>query len=167
MPFSLMICSHAKEWQRNDNTGQWALLTSPDIQRLKWHRKPELINTSIELNALSQIDGQYLLYPSDDAQDIKDLQTDIKRLWIIDGTWQEAQKMLNQSPWMKALAKVKIQGPSENQPLQSQFKLRRNQRGLSTLEAIEAAVAHQSPAASEGLKNNFNLIQASLLKLMK
>lgn len=167
MPFPITICSHAKEWQRNDNTGQWALLTSPDIQRLKWHRKPELINTSIELNDLNKAEGQYLLFPSDDAKDIKDLQSDIKRLWVIDGTWQEAQKMLNQSPWMKALAKVKIQGPSESKPLQSQFKLRRNQRGLSTLEAIEAAVVQQSPVASEGLKNNFNLIQTSLLKLMK
>ena len=166
MPFPVMICSHSKEWQRNDNTAQWATLSSHDINRIKWHRKTELIHSEIQLDKLTEIKGQYLLYPADEAEDINTMSGNIEQLWVIDGTWQETQKMLRQSPWLKNIPKVRI-NPKQNQALESQFQLRRNQRGLSTIEAIQWAVKGQSKAAAEGLKNNFNLFQNTLLNLMK
>jgi len=177
-----MLCCHSKEWQRNDNTGQWALLSSENIARIKWHRKAELIYPAISIEALTREDGHYLLFPSDDAVDIQPLfqHTDsstiqpaahqavqqISTLWVIDGTWQEAQKMLRQSPWLKAMPKVKIQAPA-GQTLVSQFQLRRNQQGLCTMEAIAAAVACRSELAAKGLQQNFNMCQNSLLDLLR
>ncbi len=166
MPFPVMICSHPKEWQKNDNTAQWATLSSPQISRIKWHRKVELIDSEIAFDSVSTEEGQYLLYPSEEAEDIKDVHPNIKKLWVIDGTWQESQKMLRQSPWLKKLAKVKINTEHDTQ-LISQFKLRRNQRGLSTMEAIACASAGHSKIAAAGLNNNFNLFQNTLLKLIK
>jgi DTW domain-containing protein YfiP len=74
--------------------------------------------------------------------------------------------MLRQSPWLKALPKVKIQS-TYGQTLESHFKLRRNQQGLCTLEAIEAAIIVQAPLAAQGLKRNFHLFQNTLLGLLR
>jgi DTW domain-containing protein YfiP len=174
LPFNIMLCCHSKEWQRNDNTGQWALLSSQNIRRIRWHRKPELIYPALSTELLIKEDGHYLLFPSDDAEDIQQLfqktaQSDaqpIVQLWVIDGTWQEAQKMLRQSPWLKALPKVKIQA-SLGQTLESQFQLRRNQQGLCTMEAITAAIECRSEIAAKALKQNFTLCQNALLDLLR
>jgi DTW domain-containing protein YfiP len=182
LPFKIMLCCHSKEWQRNDNTGQWALLSSESIGRIKWHRKAELIYPAISIEALTNEDGHYLLFPADDAVDIQPLFQNmdsstiqpaahpavqpISTLWVIDGTWQEAQKMLRQSPWLKAMPKVKIQA-SAGQTLVSQFQLRRNQQGLCTMEAIAAAVACRSELAAKGLQQNFTLCQNALLDLLR
>lgn len=162
MPFNIMICSHAKEWQKMDNTAHWAFLSSPEIERIKWHRKTERINSTLALSELTELSGQYLLFPSDDAIDIQQPELNIERLWVVDGTWQEAQKMLRQSPWLNHLPKVKITSHAD-----SQFVLRRNQRGLSTLEAIAMASSVRSDSAAQALTNNFSLFQNTLLGLMK
>jgi DTW domain-containing protein YfiP len=182
LPFNIILCCHSKEWQRNDNTGQWALLSSEQIQRIRWHRKPELMSHSRSTITLAAEPGHYLLFPCDDAEDIqqlfqktiqasdqaatKPLCQPIIQLWVIDGTWQEAQKMLRQSPWLKALPKVHIQ-TAEGEFLKSYFKLRKNQQGLCTLEAIEAAIAYQAPLAAQALKRNFHLFQNALLDLLR
>ena len=174
LPFNINICCHNKEWQRNDNSGQWALLSSKHIHRIRWHRKPELMTALLPIPDFSVKAGHYLLFPSDDAVNIKDVFNDvthainpiITHLWVIDGTWQEAQKMLRQSPWLKAMPKVKIEATNE-QSLESKFKLRRNQQGLCTLEAIEAAIAHQAPLAAQALNRNFHLFQNTLLNLLR
>lgn len=162
MPFNIMVCSHAKEWQKTDNTAHWAYLSSPDIKRIKWHRKPERICSDVNLEKLPDLTGHYLLFPAKDAVDIELCDLNIEQLWVVDGTWQEAQKMLRQSPWLNDLPKVKIANISD-----SQFTLRRNQRGLSTIEAIAAACEIQSPMADKTLINNFHLFQNTLLNLMR
>ncbi|MBM7074478.1 DTW domain-containing protein [Shewanella sp. 202IG2-18] len=52
---------------------------------------------------------------------------------MLDGTWQEAQKIFNKSPYLKELPKVKIETSTE-----SIYQLRRNQRGngLCTAESV-------------------------------
>ncbi|MGK0249693.1 MAG: DTW domain-containing protein YfiP [Oleispira sp.] len=182
LPFNISLCCHSKEWQRNDNTGQWAVLSSEHIQRIRWHRNHELISSSLSTMTLEPKPGHYLLFPSDDAEDIqqlfpkatqttdqaatKMLSRSITQLWVIDGTWQEAHKILRQSPWLKALPKVRIQ-TAEGEVLNSYFKLRRNQQGLCTLEAIEAAIAYPAPLAAHALKRNFHLFQNALLDLLR
>lgn len=176
LPFNIVLCCHSKEWQRNDNTGQWALLSSKNIQRIRWHRKPELITPCLPVADLGKKDGHYLLFPGDDARAIQQLtrsKTDqsihlspIKTLWLIDGTWQEAQKILRQSPWLKAMPTLTIQA-KQGHSLKSHFKLRKNQQGLCTLEAIEAAIADQAPLAAQTLRKNFNLFQDTFLDLLR
>lgn len=178
LPFIVNICSHQNEWRRNDNTGQWALLSSPDIKRYRWHRsveyiKPQLPSSLLSPHSFIDNEGHYLLYPSSNSQDIEafsQIQIDrpdrfspIKHLWVIDGTWQEAQKMFNQSQWLQQLPTIHIQHQS------SRFSLRRNQQGLSTMESIEWAIRLYEPdnISSEGLKNNFTILQNALLKLKR
>jgi DTW domain-containing protein YfiP len=167
LPFKIILCSHSKEWQRNDNTGQWAVLSSNSIERYRWHRKPELIQPNLDfdlsLNSTSAPLGHFLLFPGKDSQAISQLKQTITHLWVIDGTWQEAQKMLNQSIWLKSLPQISITS------VESQFVLRRNQQGLSTMEAIEWAIRDSFPNhnSAEILKNNFNLLQNQLVNLLR
>ena len=163
LPFKIILCSHSKEWQRNDNTGQWAVLSSKDIKRYRWHRKPELIQPQLDLHEFATATGHFLLFPAPDSQPISQLEQKITHLWVIDGTWQEAQKMLNQSSWLQGLPKISITSAT------SEFVLRRNQRGLSTMEAIECAVRDNQPGdiSADKLNFNFNLIQNKLLNLLR
>jgi DTW domain-containing protein YfiP len=179
MPYTITICCHPKEWQKTDNTAHWAWLSSDDIKRFKWHRKIDHIDNFSALQYSASSQGTYLLYPSDDALDINDTSLTIEELWVVDGTWQEAQKMLRQSPWLDSITKVKIPKNINNQALESKFELRRNQRGLSTLEAISEAVSeatsfcshppsHIQPySAADCLNENFQLFQQTLLELKK
>lgn len=163
LPFKITLFCHSKEWQRNDNTGQWAILSSQDIKRYRWHRKPELIRPTFNPKQALSDSGHFLLFPSEDSQPITDIQTEIKTLWVIDSTWQEAQKMLNQSPYLQSLPKVSIASAT------SQFLLRRNQKGLSTIEAIEWAIRNSNPTcnSADTLKFNFELAQNQLLQLLR
>ncbi|HCM06027.1 MAG TPA: hypothetical protein DIC30_08480 [Oceanospirillales bacterium] len=167
LPFKIMLCSHIKEWQRNDNTGQWAVLSSHSIERYRWHRKPELIQPNLhadfDLNNTTTPLGHFLLFPGEGSQAISQLKQPITHLWVIDGTWQEAQKMLNQSHWLKSLPQISITSAV------SQFVLRRNQQGLSTMEAIEWAIRDSYPThnSADILKNNFNLLQNQLVNLLR
>lgn len=167
LPFKIILCSHTKEWQRNDNTGQWAVLSSKNIERYRWHRKPELIQPSLNLDMsldnTPKTPGHYLLFPGENSQAISQLKQSITHLWVIDGTWQEAQKMLNQSVWLKNLPKISITSAS------SRFVLRRNQQGLSTMEAIEWAIrdGFTDHKSSDVLKHNFDLLQNQLVNLLR
>ena len=179
LPSARCVCDQI---ERHDNTGQWAFLSSNDIHRIRWHRKPELIYPKFSATEFSATEfstnsdeqaGHYLLFPSDDAANLKQVIFDatvdahpIKALWIIDGTWQEAKKMLRQSPWLKALPKVSIQ-ETEGEALESHFKLRKNQQGLCTFEAIQAAIKFQDPLTAQSLNTNFHLFQNTLLGLLR
>lgn len=179
LPFNIMICSHSKEWQKMDNTAHWAWLSSDSIHRLKWHRQVQRINSSLPLNSqpinaelladISQLPGHYLLFPSEDTLDIDQHVQNIEQLWVVDGTWQEAEKMLRQSPWLDRIPKIKIPANHPALLAQSQFQLRRNQRGLSTIEAIAAALdvylVNKDP--TELLLRNFSRFQSTLLQLKK
>ncbi|BBB26340.1 conserved hypothetical protein [Amphritea japonica ATCC BAA-1530] len=73
-----------------------------------------------------------LLYPTDDSKAVS-AECDFESYIVIDGTWQEAQKIYNKSPYLKDLPKVKIETSIE-----SIYKLRRNQRPncLCTAESV-------------------------------
>ena len=71
---------------------------------------------------------------------------DIQRLWLLEGTWQEATKMLAKQPLLAALPRLSV----ADQP--SRYPFRKNQRtgGLSTAEALLASVddAHSKQRSS-------------------
>jgi DTW domain-containing protein YfiP len=77
-----------------------------------------------------------LVFPSDDkniSQKVCEISQRLLYLVLIDATWQEARKMFNQSPYLKALPKVLL----INSP-KSIYPLRRNQ--------IEGGLCIMSPS---------------------
>lgn len=107
-----------------------------------------------------------LVYPTNDQSDSPDITphsiTEIENFLIIDGTWQEANKIYNRSPYLKRFQKFSL---PEN--LQSEYKLRKNQKssGLSTVEsAIKILILKAYNKESELLHERFTEFQDSYYK---
>lgn len=143
------LITHEREVPKPSNTGR-LLLTDSELNARKiiWARKspdPEL---------LSHIEQQrvVLIYPLLDAVGHRLICLEEKQhhstenqlasvlppdpvVALIDATWQQAQKMFNQSSYLHGLPRLELQ---RERP--SEFRLRRNQKpaGLCTVEcAIE------------------------------
>lgn len=135
LPFQIELCTHSQEWLRDTNTGNWLKMISQQVSRHRWHRQlPQQVPA-----------GSVLLYPDDDAVEIQDYPLPINQIWLLDASWQLSRKMLNQSPWLKALPKIKL---NSQQLSKSQYTLRRNQQSLCTFEAVSELVKQQGQVAN-------------------
>lgn len=140
----LVLLTHATELQRPTNTGR--LLTEElqpvgqapsdwSVRRLTWQRKEPAPSLLQRLAAADYV----LLYPAPTAQQI-DVDKACNKadvmpagFILLDATWQQAQKMYNQSPYLHTLPKWQIQSATP-----SSYMLRRNQRqqGWCTAEIV-------------------------------
>lgn len=130
------LLTHPREFERRSNTGR--LVSEVMAERCvihSWHRTepPEILLSTI------QTEPTGLLYPSSAPLTLQEGKAFIRHWVILDGTWQEARKMFNQSPYLHALPCFTL---SQRQP--SRFSLRANQKqqGLCTLETV-AELVHQ------------------------
>ena len=140
----IFLLTHERELRRVTNTGAIALQNAGEIvERIVWQRvnPPPLLTRLIANNAA------ILLYsnaqssakissieplPEHTITDSMSLDR-YDNIIIIDSTWQEAQKIFNQSPYLKQAAQFTVK--TENS---SSYKLRANQPegGLCTIECI-------------------------------
>ncbi|WP_299810249.1 tRNA-uridine aminocarboxypropyltransferase [uncultured Shewanella sp.] len=165
----VILLTHEREASRPTNTGNLALKLFPNYcQRVMWSR----VAPSPELLAKLEEPGTALLFPEDDTDNNEvsseeslsqtvqqihrdpDLQSLPTTLVILDATWQEARKMLRQSPYLKAAKTFSL----KNNP-ESQFSLRRNQieGGLCTIECIielfkQASMLDEAERLSEAFR---------------
>jgi len=116
---NIFLLTHQRERFKHTNTGSLVVDVLGDKAHvIVWNRvtpDPDLLKYIGEGSIA-------LLYPSDDSQLVSEA-SNFQNYIIIDGTWQEAQKIYNRSPYLKGLPSVKIQ---TNKP--STYNLRRNQR---------------------------------------
>ena len=128
---NIILLTHQRERFKKTNTGSLvADILSEQARIVVWDR----VKPDAELLKHVSEDSIALLYPSDDSLMATEAE-DYKHYIIIDGTWQEARKIYNQSPYLKNIPTVKISTTKT-----SAYHLRRNQRegGLCTAEcAIE------------------------------
>ncbi len=138
---SIHLLTHGKELYHPTNTAQLALPIAArynvPLQQHLWHR------TAADLFSTLFVGSFVLLYPSPQARQFDaDLHsttpllpwTNTTRFLVIDATWQQAQKMMNQSPYLQQLEKAQLN------PLHaSSFVRRRNQRdgAWCTAEVIQ------------------------------
>lgn len=123
----ILLLTHSRELNKQTNTGSLVAQVLGDrCQLITWNR----VEPDQALLHRIENESMALLYPSEDAELLMD-GIDFNACIIIDGTWQEAQKIYNRSPYLKKLKKIKI-----NSPQQSVYSLRRNQKkgGLCTAE---------------------------------
>ena len=84
-------------------------------------------------------DRSFLVYPSDDADDIGTLiDSPPSSLVFIDASWRKSYRILQESPDLQALPKVGIQALEA-----SRYRIRKSSRSdsLSTLEAVVQALS--------------------------
>lgn len=125
----IYLLTHERELLKNSNTGKLVTQVLPEYSNvITWKRK----EPSLALLDKIASGGTALLYPGEDSDTLEDA-PEYENYILLDGTWQEAQKMYNKSEYLKALPKIKI---DQHQP--SIYRLRRNQKqqGLCTAESV-------------------------------
>ncbi|MGR5503575.1 tRNA-uridine aminocarboxypropyltransferase [Vibrio sp. DNB22_10_4] len=125
------LLTHPNELSRATNTGKLIDRLFASSQVTQWQRKQPcercLPKTSPSLPVL--------VFPSEDSVPLEEWQAQqqgqTSNFIVLDGTWQEAKKMLNRSAWLQALPKVHL-----DTELLSRYALRRNQQAgnLCTFE---------------------------------
>ena len=148
---------HENELDKLTNTGKLLLNGLPKAKSYLWQRKtpPEAL-----IDSINQEDTEaWLLFPSDSLTLSSEYQQrknpNKKQLFILlDATWQEAKKMVNKSPWLKALPCLELT-PTEA----SRYHLRRNQNqgNLCTCEAgIEVFEMIKEPENAQALSRYYD-----------
>lgn len=121
----LVLLTHENELSRDTNTGKLLQQSLKQCESFVWQRKmpPAELITLLE----DETRQPFLLFPSEESiecqQAVLNRANGREALFIIlDGTWQEAKKMLNKSPWLQSIPQVHLDITSE-----SSYTLRRNQ----------------------------------------
>ena len=141
----IFLLTHERELHRGTNTGSLAIDDSNDIvERILWER----VNPNKGLTKLIENNQALLLYskgesisevsssaesPAYSSANSSTSIQEYENIIIIDGTWQESQKIFNHSPYLKDAPKFTLKTTND-----SLYKLRANQPkgGLCTIECI-------------------------------
>ncbi|MBT5231920.1 MAG: DTW domain-containing protein [Methylococcales bacterium] len=135
----ITLLTHQRERDRKSNTGQLVkAVLQQDCRVVVWDR----VNPDKRLLEIIKLGYTGLLYPGDGGHVINcsAKKSVLTHFIVLDGTWQEAQKMYNHSPYLQLLPTIQIQSESP-----SQYHLRRNQKpfGLCTAESVIAVLQNQ------------------------
>ncbi|KZM40071.1 MAG: DTW domain-containing protein [Marinomonas sp.] len=153
-----ILLTHSRELSKQTATGplvKQALENQCDI--IEWSRTIPDSRLTTELDTSKTL----LIYPDTHSPElvIKDTKALIEfdTFIILDGTWQEAKKMYNRSPYLHSLAHYQLEVS-----YLSSYQLRRNQKsiGLCTAEVAIELLKQKSELAQasklEDLYNKFN-----------
>jgi len=127
MKFTLL--THFKEFEKRSNTGKLVLEVLGDsAEQVRWDR----LNPHAGLLEEIETGGVALIYPGTTDEDDDDL-TGINHFVIIDGTWHEARKIHQRSPYLLKLRRVCLKPVGK-----SLYNLRKNQKEacLCTAECV-------------------------------
>lgn len=127
----IWLVTHSEELKKANGTGKLITQLLPNMSTVViWQRK-QPSSQIIEL----PLDTTVLVYPEQTASNASASPIEAgvppEHLIILDGTWQQARKMYNQSPYLQRLKHHEIKGQT------SHYQRRRNQQsnGLCTAES--------------------------------
>ncbi len=164
---NLLLLQHPNEWRKYYST---AKLVRNSISNSQLWRgvtfQPENLQSVIDSHET------FLLYPGKDAVDCEEVALSPRsRVIVIDGTWDEAQKIVYRNPILHSVQRI-----SFGKPINSTYRIRRPPKGgyLSTVESIAhllilnatvSGCAHKIPTY-QGLFEVFNEMVNRQLKHM-
>jgi DTW domain-containing protein YfiP len=128
----IFLLTHERELHRATNTGAIALESANEVvERVLWER----VNPNKDLTRLIENNEAVLLYSKAESSSAVSKPTieEYENIIIIDGTWQEAKKIFNQSSYLKNAPQFILKTANA-----SLYNLRANQPkgGLCTVECI-------------------------------
>ena len=128
----IFLLTHERELHRATNTGAIALESANEVvERVLWER----VNPNKDLTRLIENNEAVLLYSKAGSSSAVSKPTieEYENIIIIDGTWQEAKKIFNQSSYLKNAPQFTLKTANA-----SLYNLRANQPkgGLCTVECI-------------------------------
>ena len=147
MKFTLL--THSKEFPKRSNTGRVVLdVLGSAAEQLRWDR----MNPPPGLLEEIEAGGVALVYPGTVDGNDGDL-TGISHFILIDGTWHEARKIHQRSPYLQKVRRVCLTPTGK-----SRYSLRKNQKEacLCTAECvIEILRSTGNDEAAERLEERF------------
>ena len=125
----ITLLTHAKELDKRSNTGQLVVDVLGDAaEQICWDR----MHPPAGLLADIEAGGVALIYPGAMAENGDDF-SGIRQVILIDGTWHEARKIHQRSPYLQGVRRISL-----NTGTTSVYNLRKNQKefGLCTAECV-------------------------------
>ena len=127
----ITLLTHFKEIDKRSNTGRLVLDVLGDAaEQVRWDR----LNPPARLVEEIEAGGVALVYPgsADEDGNNGDL-SDITRFILIDGTWHEARKIHQRSPYLRKVRRICLKPAGT-----SHYNLRKNQKDacLCTAECV-------------------------------
>ena len=145
----ITLLTHEREFGKRSNTGQLVVdVLGAAAEQLRWDRAnpPARLVEKIAAGSVA------LIYPGASDEPNGDL-TGIEQFIIIDGTWHEARKIYQRSPYLREVRRFSLKTVEK-----SVYNLRKNQKqsGLCTAECvIEVLRGTGNRAAAEHLQERF------------
>ena len=127
MKFTLL--THCKELDKPSNTGRLVMeVLGSAAEQVRWDRTKPPAGLVEEIEA----GGVALIYPGASDEPHGDL-TGIRHVILIDGTWHEARKIHQRSPYLRRVRRICLKPAGK-----SIYNLRKNQKesGLCTAECV-------------------------------
>ncbi|MBJ7555293.1 DTW domain-containing protein [Marinomonas spartinae] len=144
----IWLLTHSEEKKKKTGTGKLVKeILTDECNIIEWSRV--LPNKDILQLDISRT---ILLYPQEDSSQQATIMQDIENIIILDGTWQQARKMYNQSPYLKLFPHYEIRGKV------SEYTKRRNQKrtGLCTAETVIHLLEQKGHIKALSLKKHFD-----------
>jgi DTW domain-containing protein YfiP len=145
----ITLLTHFKEFEKRSNTGRLVVdVLGSAAEQIRWDR----MNPPARLVEEIEAGGVALVYPGADDENDGNL-NGITQFIIIDGTWHEARKIHQRSPYLQKVRRIGLKTGEK-----SQYNLRKNQKesGLCTAEcAIEVLRLFGDMKAAEHLQERF------------
>lgn len=129
-----LILRHIWEAHRPSNTGRLAALAMPNARIISCGGGDRIGLSLLEDEGLRSPDT-WLLWP--DGPGIKP-EALPGRVVVLDATWHQARRLFRQTPLLQSLPRLMLPAPA---PDRSRLRDQSRPDGMSTLEAIAAAVA--------------------------
>lgn len=123
-----LVLRHSSEMRKTTNTGRLAALAITNSSLVDYGLAGEPLDAST-----LDLSDAWILFPDGEARVPA---TPPRTLVVLDGTWQQARRMLRRVPEFWTLPRLALPAPAPR------FRLRRPPvgEGMSTLEAVAAAV---------------------------
>jgi DTW domain-containing protein YfiP len=145
----ITLLTHSKEFGKRSNTGKLVVEVLGEVaEQIQWDR----MNPPADLLREIEAGGVALIYPGAVDETGNDL-TGICQVILIDGTWHEARKIHQRSPYLQNIRRVCLKTAEK-----SVYNLRKNQKEscLCTAECvIEVLRLAGDDAAAERLQQSF------------
>lgn len=125
----ITLLTHFKEFEKRSNTGRLVVdVLGSAAEQIRWDR----MNPPARLIEEIEAGGVALVYPGAASEDDGDL-SGINQFIIIDGTWHEARKIHQRSPYLQKIRRIGLSTGEK-----SVYNLRKNQKefGLCTAECV-------------------------------
>ncbi|MDD2732316.1 MAG: DTW domain-containing protein [Desulfuromonadaceae bacterium] len=145
----ITLLTHFKEFDKRSNTGRLVVDVLGSVaEQVRWDR----MNPPARLLEEIEAGGVALIYPGAENEHDGDL-SGITNCILIDGTWHEARKIHQRSPYLQAIRRITLKTDEK-----SVYNLRKNQKdfGLCTAECVIRVLRLAgNTAAAEELQERF------------